>query len=47
MVVCAKLGMHFVACGPKALLPEAELVETSASDVAAETGAHHRRSPRT
>ena len=28
MVVCAKLGMHFVACAPKSYFPEAELVET-------------------
>ncbi len=28
MVVCAKLGMNFVACGPKENMPDAELVET-------------------
>ena len=28
MVVCAKLGLHFVACGPQAQMPEADLVET-------------------
>jgi len=27
MVVCAKLGMHFVACGPKEQMPKAELVK--------------------
>ncbi len=26
MIVCAKLGMHFVACGPKELMPTEELV---------------------
>ena len=26
MIVCAKLGMHFVACGPKDLMPTEELV---------------------
>ena len=26
MVVCAKMGMHFVACGPKSLWPDEELV---------------------
>lgn len=38
MVVCAKLGMHFCACGPKELMPKAELVEKCQA-VAAETGA--------
>jgi len=38
MVVCAKLGMHFCACGPKELLPKAELVEKCRA-IAAETGA--------
>ncbi|MBD5102283.1 MAG: ornithine carbamoyltransferase [Subdoligranulum sp.] len=38
MVVCAKLGMHFCACGPKELMPKAELVEKCRA-VAAETGA--------
>ena len=27
MVVCAKLGMNFVACAPETNWPEAELVE--------------------
>ena len=26
MVVCAKMGMHFVACAPKHLWPEEELI---------------------
>lgn len=38
MVVCAKLGMHFCACGPKELMPAADLVEKCRA-VAAETGA--------
>ena len=38
MVVCAKLGMHFCACGPQELLPKAELVEKCRA-IAAETGA--------
>lgn len=28
MVVCAKLGLHFVACGPKAQMPTEDLVAT-------------------
>ncbi|MGV0439021.1 ornithine carbamoyltransferase [Corynebacterium mastitidis] len=28
MVVCAKLGLHFVACGPQSQMPEVDLVET-------------------
>lgn len=28
MVVCAKLGLHFVACGPQERMPESSLVET-------------------
>lgn len=28
MVICSKLGMHFVACGPKSLQPEGKLVKT-------------------
>ena len=38
MVGCAKMGMHFVACAPKAYFPAAELVETCQS-IAKETGA--------
>jgi len=38
MVVCAKLGMHFVACGPKDLMPKKELVDKCQA-VAKETGA--------
>lgn len=38
MVVCAKLGMHFCACGPKALWPAEELIE-KCRRTAEETGA--------
>jgi len=38
MVVSAKLGMHFVACGPKALMPKDELVDKCRA-IAATTGA--------
>ena len=38
MVGCAKMGMHFVACAPKAYMPDAALVETCQA-IAAETGA--------
>ena len=38
MVVSAKLGMHFCACGPKELMPEEWLIEKCRA-VAAETGA--------
>ena len=38
MVVCAKLGLHFVACGPKEQMPKADLVETC-KKIASETGA--------
>ncbi len=38
MVGCAKMGMHFVACAPKAYFPDKALVETCQA-VAAETGA--------
>ena len=38
MVTCAKLGMHFVACGPAVQMPEEKLVETCRA-IAAETGA--------
>lgn len=37
MVMCAKMGMHFVGCGPKELWPEDSLVET-AKKIASETG---------
>ncbi|MEJ4113217.1 ornithine carbamoyltransferase [Corynebacterium kroppenstedtii] len=37
MVVCAKLGMHFVACGPKDQMPSDGLVETC-REIAAEAG---------
>ena len=37
MVVCAKMGMDFVACGPKEQMPTAELVETCRK-IAAENG---------
>ena len=37
MVVCAKLGLHFVACGPKERMPNAELVSTC-MDLARESG---------
>ena len=38
MVVSAKLGMHFCACGPKGLMPAADLVEKCQA-IAKETGA--------
>ena len=38
MVVCAKMGMHFVSCGPKKLWPNEELVK-KCRDIAYETGA--------
>ena len=38
MVVCAKLGMNFVACAPETNWPEAELVEECRA-IAAEHGA--------
>ncbi len=38
MVVCAKLGMNFVACAPKAYFPDQELVEQCEA-IAKETGA--------
>lgn len=37
MVTCAKLGMHFVACGPEEQVPEDQLVERCRA-IAAETG---------
>ena len=38
MIVSAKMGMHFVACGPKELWPEEELVE-KCRNIAKDTGA--------
>jgi len=38
MVGCAKMGMQFVACAPKAYFPDAALVSTC-REIAAETGA--------
>jgi ornithine carbamoyltransferase len=38
LVVSAKLGMHFVACGPKDLMPKKELVDRC-QEIAKETGA--------
>lgn len=38
MVTCAKLGMHFVACAPKELWPDKELVDRC-EDIAKDTGA--------
>lgn len=37
MVVCAKLGLYFVACGPEERMPNAELVSTC-MDLARESG---------
>ena len=41
MVVCAKLGLHFVACGPEERMPNAELVSTC-MDLARESGVSGR-----
>ena len=38
MIVCAKLGMHFCACGPKELMPSDELV-AKCREVASKAGA--------
>ncbi len=38
MVGCAKMGMHFVACAPKAYFPNAELVN-KCQEIARQTGA--------
>ena len=38
MVVCAKMGMHFVSCGPKDLWPKEELIN-KCREIANETGA--------
>ena len=37
MVVCAKLGLHFVACGPKERMPKADLAATC-RELARESG---------
>jgi len=37
MVVCSKLGLHFVACGPKARMPKDDLVATCKA-ICEETG---------
>lgn len=38
MVCCAKMGMHFVGCGPKELWPDEDLVK-KCKEIASETGA--------
>ena len=38
MVICSKLGMKFISCGPKDLWPNEELVETC-KKIAKDTGA--------
>ncbi len=38
MIGCAKMGMHFVACAPKAYFPDAELI-AAAQTIADQTGA--------
>ena len=38
MVGCAKMGLHFVACAPKAYMPDQKLIDTCLR-LAAETGA--------
>ena len=38
MVVCSKMGMHFVSCGPKELWPDSRLVE-KCREIASKTGA--------
>lgn len=38
MVACAKLGLHFTACGPKDLMPHKELID-QCEDICKETGA--------
>ena len=38
MVACAKMGMDFVACAPRAYWPEEELIQTC-NEVASQTGA--------
>jgi ornithine carbamoyltransferase len=38
MVVCAKLGLHYVACGPKDMWPAQTLIDTC-QKIAKDTGA--------
>ena len=38
MVVCAKLGLHYCACGPQELMPAEQLIERC-HEIAGETGA--------
>lgn len=38
MIVCAKMGIHFVSCGPKKLWPKEELVN-ACKEIASTTGA--------
>ena len=38
MVACSRMGMHFVACGPKELWPDKELIK-KCKEIASETGA--------
>lgn len=38
MVGCAKMGMHFVACAPKAYFPDSKLI-AACTEIARETGA--------
>lgn len=38
MIACAKMGMHFVACAPKAYFPDQKLIDQCQA-IAAETGA--------
>ncbi len=40
MVVCAKLGMNFVACGPEECMPADDLVESAAHRRG--DGCHHQ-----
>ena len=38
MIICAKMGMHFVSCGPRELWPSRDLVEQCV-EIASQTGA--------
>jgi len=38
MIICAKMGMHFVSCGPKSLWPEKSFI-TKCQKIAEKTGA--------